>query len=236
MNSNILKKWTASLAGKIKTIIMAQKIERIDEYTRHEKHRFTRNAIGSLLGKGKAIKDFTVLTSANPDSKPLTDRENDKLFADLKKSLKSGRYVWIERKGHFGGNTEDSLFILNMPSDSNGYPQRPHIMQANTSKPRSSTELSLTVNSIRSTTRKSTLTKSTTKRKTPMFSLRKLSESKTLRARTTTQSSARTSSTRCLSRLSATWTTRLLSASTTSMTDTRKRRVTKTHSAAFCVW
>ena len=98
------------------------KIERIDEYSRHEKHRFTRNAIGSLLGKGKAIKDFTVLTSANPDSKPLTDKENDKLFADLKKSLKSGRYVWIEQKGHFGGNTEDSLFILNMPLDSKGYP------------------------------------------------------------------------------------------------------------------
>ena len=98
------------------------KVERIDEYTRHEKQRFTKNAIVNLLGKGKAIKDFTILTSANPDTKPLGRKENLELFADLKKSLKSGRCVWVEQKVHFRGNTEDSLFIFNMPLDANGYP------------------------------------------------------------------------------------------------------------------
>jgi hypothetical protein len=101
---------------------MAQKIERIDEFTRHEKHRITKSAIGNLLGKGYGIKNFTVLTSENPDSNPLTDKENDKLFKELKVALKSGRYVWVEQKGHFGGNSEKSLFILNMPTDSKGYP------------------------------------------------------------------------------------------------------------------
>lgn len=101
---------------------MKNKIERIDEFTRHEKKRFVKNAIGTFLGKNGGIKNFTVLTSENPDSRQITVKDNRKLFADLKKSLKSGRYVWVEQTGHFGGNDEHSLYILNMPLDANGYP------------------------------------------------------------------------------------------------------------------
>lgn len=101
---------------------MAQKIERIDEFTRHKKHRLVKNAIGTFMGKNGGIKNFTILTSENPDSKELSYKENRELFADLKKSLKSGRYVWVEQKGHFGGNDEHSLYILNMPLNADGYP------------------------------------------------------------------------------------------------------------------
>lgn len=94
----------------------------INEFTRHEKHKLTRNAIGTFMGKNGGIKSFTILTSENPDSKELPYKENRELFKDLKKSLKSGRYVWVEQKGHFRGNDENSLYILNMPLDSNGYP------------------------------------------------------------------------------------------------------------------
>lgn len=96
--------------------------EYINEFTRHEKHRLVKNAIGTFMGKNGGIKNFTILTSENPDSKELSHKENRELFADLKKSLKSGRYVWVEQKGHFRGNDEHSLYILNMPLDSNGYP------------------------------------------------------------------------------------------------------------------
>ena len=55
---------------------MEQRIERIDEFTRHEKRRLVKNVIGTFMGKNGGIKNFTILTSENPDSKELSHKEN----------------------------------------------------------------------------------------------------------------------------------------------------------------
>lgn len=89
----------------------------LDERSLSAKIRDRNNAI-NLFKRGttgyNGIRHFGVITAENPDSMELPKQENTKLLNELKKSLKSGHYIWEEQIGHFGGNVEHSLFVFNI--------------------------------------------------------------------------------------------------------------------------
>jgi hypothetical protein len=88
----------------------------IDERSMSAKIRDHKNAV-NMFKRGvpgyNGLMRYGVITAENPDSKPLSSQENNKLLDDLKKALKSGHCLWEEQTGCFNDNIEHSLFVFN---------------------------------------------------------------------------------------------------------------------------
>lgn len=83
------------------------------------------NNAQNVFIKGKpgynGITHFGVITAENPDSTKASVSDNKKYQSMLAKSLKSGHYIWVWQKGHFGGNDEHSMFVFNISVDALAY-------------------------------------------------------------------------------------------------------------------
>lgn len=89
----------------------------INEASINAKKRNIRNAI-DVYKKGRSgfngVKTFGVLTSENPDSMKISNRDNKKNLKVLSNYLKSANYIFVKQKGYFAGNVENSYFIFNI--------------------------------------------------------------------------------------------------------------------------
>lgn len=61
----------------------------------------------------KLFRTIGIITGENPDSTQQTPQINAKLMNDFKKDLKRNNIVYIPIKGKFGGNTENTLLLIN---------------------------------------------------------------------------------------------------------------------------
>lgn len=102
----------------IKEIVM-ESVTEIQNYQRN-----VQNAQNVFL-KGKSgyngITHFGVITAENPDSMQVARSDNKSYQSMLSKDLKSGHYIWVWQKGHFGGNDEHSMFVFNISRDALAY-------------------------------------------------------------------------------------------------------------------
>lgn len=92
----------------------------LNEKSINAKKRDIRDAIQTYT-KGKSgynnIRTFGIITAMNPDSIQLPASENKKRMHEFANSLKSAHYVFVQQKGHYGGNNEYSYFIFNISLD-----------------------------------------------------------------------------------------------------------------------
>ena len=96
----------------------------INEASINAKKRNIRNAIDVYKRKRKGfngVRTFGVLTSENPDSMKVSNKENKKRLKSLSNYLKSANYVFVKQEGHFGGNDENSYFVFNIGLDTLKY-------------------------------------------------------------------------------------------------------------------
>jgi hypothetical protein len=61
----------------------------------------------------KLFRTIGIITGENPDSTQQTPQVNTKLMNDFKKDLKRNNIAYIPIKGKFGGNTENTLLLIN---------------------------------------------------------------------------------------------------------------------------
>lgn len=99
-------------------------INNINEASINAKKRNVRNAIDvykRIKSGFNGVKTFGVLTSENPDSMKISNRDNKKNLKALSNYLKSANYIFVKQKGYFAGNVENSYFIFNIGLDTLKY-------------------------------------------------------------------------------------------------------------------
>lgn len=90
--------------------------EYIQEATIHAKNRREQFAktLFDVDGKNhKLFRTIGIITGENPDSTQQPMRVNAKIMNDFKKDLKRNNIVYIPIQGKFGGNTENTLLLIN---------------------------------------------------------------------------------------------------------------------------
>lgn len=73
--------------------------------------------IAKLTGEDLSVTKFYIMTSQYPKGYPnITPEENEKRYQELISDLESDDFDYLEVKGKYGGNKEDSVIIFDSPA------------------------------------------------------------------------------------------------------------------------